>query len=419
MPSRKLRFTILVLGVMVCLIPPPATSEAGPLLDWLQRRRAERRAKKNPAVPIAAYPAVTTVNYPVAPATGSTCGAGFCQATVVQYVPETSYRTVWESVPVTTWRTTTQQNPATGLPITCTQPCTSYTWQARRVPYTTYRPVYGTVPVTPGAAPTAAVYPTSITPSSAAGPGYTPGDALVQGYASAGPGVACNGCSPATAPAYQPAPSYSAAPSYQAAPSYSTGPSHQAAPSFPAVPSYPATPAYPSYPAPGGSTLTPVPSYGAPPTGTQVPADTPPSLRPGEASMYPPPVPLPPTLNGQPNEHGASTNHSNSTSSFGLPATPSHRSGVYGAPTSEAPAAGGNGVRPVPDLDRQRQMDADGVPRLLNPRDQTAARPIQLAWASTPIAWPQQAYQPPRDAEPRLLRVDEAWDDSGWRSARN
>lgn len=87
------------------------TCQAGPLFDWLFRRQPQTVA--------------TTAGY--APAPGSSCGQGYCEQTVLQYVPQVAYRTVWEAVPVTTYRRTVSYNPANGLPMTCTQPCTSYT----------------------------------------------------------------------------------------------------------------------------------------------------------------------------------------------------------------------------------------------------------------------------------------------------
>ncbi|MCA9213498.1 MAG: hypothetical protein KDB27_10560 [Planctomycetales bacterium] len=113
---------VLTTGVSI-----PRKSDAGPLLDWLFRRRNR------------------TVAY--SPIGGCCGGAAYCEQTVVNYIPQTSYRTVWQPVPVTTYRQTTHCNPTTGLPITCTRPCTTYTYQARRVPYTSYRPVYSKVPV--------------------------------------------------------------------------------------------------------------------------------------------------------------------------------------------------------------------------------------------------------------------------------
>ena len=125
---------VLAASVFAGSLCIPVDSEACPLLDRIFRRRQARRmAFSQPAVG--------------ACSTGA-CGNGaYCEQTVVNYVPQTSYRTVWQPVPVTTYRRTTHCNPATGLPITCTRPCTTYTYQARRVPYTSYRPVYTKVPV--------------------------------------------------------------------------------------------------------------------------------------------------------------------------------------------------------------------------------------------------------------------------------
>ena len=125
----------------------PASSDAGPLLDWLFPKRKQQVTYYAPAgstAPVAGYAgdsAVKPGGTHAALPTGS-CGAGTCYETVLRYLPQTSYRTVWAPVPVTQYRTTTSTNPNTGLPITCSRPCTSYTWQARRVPYTAYRPVY-------------------------------------------------------------------------------------------------------------------------------------------------------------------------------------------------------------------------------------------------------------------------------------
>ncbi len=75
-----------------------------------------------------------------------------CSRTVVNYVPQTAYRTSYKRVPVTQYRPVTNSDPCTGCTVTCMKPCTSYTYQVQRVPYTTYRPVYRTqtykVPVT-------------------------------------------------------------------------------------------------------------------------------------------------------------------------------------------------------------------------------------------------------------------------------
>ncbi len=139
-------------GVWLGSLFMTAPCQAGPLFDWLFNRQPQTVA--------------TTAGY--APAPASSCGQGYCEQTVLQYVPQVAYRTVWEAVPVTTYRRTVSYNPANGLPMTCTQPCTSYTYQARRVPYTTFRPVYATVPVTapaPAAVAPAAVAPTVAVPA--------------------------------------------------------------------------------------------------------------------------------------------------------------------------------------------------------------------------------------------------------------
>ena len=154
--------------------------QAGPLFDRLFKRN------QNNAAAAAYPPSQATAGYPP----GASCGPGFCQQTVVQYVPQIAYQTAYQPVPVTTYRTTTSINPANGLPMTCTRPCTTYTYQARRVPYTSYRPVYTTVPVTDPAAATGygattagygAVpgYGPSFTPDAT---GYSPAAAAPYGY---------------------------------------------------------------------------------------------------------------------------------------------------------------------------------------------------------------------------------------------
>ena len=65
-----------------------------------------------------------------------------CTRTVVNYVPQTAYRTAWKPVPVTSYKPVTNTDPCTGCTVTCMRPCTTYTYQCQRVPYTTYRPVY-------------------------------------------------------------------------------------------------------------------------------------------------------------------------------------------------------------------------------------------------------------------------------------
>lgn len=188
MITHQRYLAMLTLSAVTFLVP--SSAEAGPLFDWLfQRNRSQGLAAGNytaqrpvgapaagsrlgctsclsnlfggnraayanaaPANPnaLANVPAGTpgnaygtTAGY--APQGG--CSSGWCQQTVVRWIPQTAYRTEYQSVPVTTYKTSTSINPANGLPLTCTRPCTTYSKQARRVPYTAYRPVYTTVPV--------------------------------------------------------------------------------------------------------------------------------------------------------------------------------------------------------------------------------------------------------------------------------
>ncbi len=102
-------------------------AEAGPLLDWLFGRR-------RCATPTCA-PAPTC-------ATCTTTCQQTCSRVVVNYVPQTCYRTEWERIPVTTYQQSTSTDPCTGCTVTCNRPCTTYNWQMKQTPYTTYRPVY-------------------------------------------------------------------------------------------------------------------------------------------------------------------------------------------------------------------------------------------------------------------------------------
>ena len=277
-------------------------------------------AQSNPAGaaanPAAAAYGATTAGY----APQGSCGRGWCQQTVERLVPQIAYRTVTQPVPVTTYKTSTTINPANGLPRTCTRPCTSYSYQARRVPYTTYRRVYTTVPVadTLGDAPPTgfgqqapqpnyALQPT--TPGSCSscqngptgnGYGYGAGGYGAGGYgASGGPGY-----TPGNAPSLPPAPQIGPWSSTPMVPPSGLGygdprggagagdwrpvPS-QGSDGWQALPQQ-QTPAYEAAPGggPAGATdwraVPPNGSRTTPPAGydfdSGVPADRPPSLRP-------------------------------------------------------------------------------------------------------------------------------------------
>jgi hypothetical protein len=85
------------------------------------------------AAPATAYYA------PVAPAPCATCAPACPQ--VVNYMPQTCYRTVYVNTPVVAYQPVTSCNPCNGCPTTVMRPVTTYVTQAQVVPYTSYRPV--------------------------------------------------------------------------------------------------------------------------------------------------------------------------------------------------------------------------------------------------------------------------------------
>jgi hypothetical protein len=148
--------------------------------------------------PTTTYP--TTTYYPQA----TSCQGGVCATapsgalgttallpatggqTFVPAFPQAApYRTVWYRIPVTSFRPVTSVDPATGAAVTALQPCTTYTWQARRVPHTTRFPLLSRLfgrkrqPATP-----ALVYPYTsacIAPSATGVPLVTSGTAMAPG----------------------------------------------------------------------------------------------------------------------------------------------------------------------------------------------------------------------------------------------
>ena len=122
-------------------------------------------------------PATTTY---YAPYTASYAPAGCGQT--VNYVAQTSYRTVYVNAPVTTMRPMPAVDGCTGCPTTVMRPVVSYVPQAQLVPYTTYRPVVTAAAPCCGAVATAAYY----TPAVAA-------PAAVYAPAPAAPAPCCGG----------------------------------------------------------------------------------------------------------------------------------------------------------------------------------------------------------------------------------
>lgn len=214
MTPRIIRNALAAGAVVTAMLAAPPESQA--IFHWLRNAFSPRTT----AVPVvAASPCVS------------------CAPQVVQYVPQTSYRTQIVNVPVTTYRPVTVCGQCG--PTTTYRPVVTYRPTTRLVPYTTYRPVVV-------AAPSVALRPVATTTL------YAPTTRL---YA---PAVAAPACAGAPARAAVP----SATPGY-AAPSYRSSPS----------PSY-ATPSYPSPSTPGPTYSTPSP---APSSSQETPR---PSLRP-------------------------------------------------------------------------------------------------------------------------------------------
>ncbi len=400
--------------------------------------------RRNTTPVTAYYGATAPVAAPAAPA-GGCCGPGTCEQTVLRYVPEVAYRTVWQPVPVTTYRRTVSSNPTTGLPITCTQPCTSYTYQARRVPYTTFRPVYTTEPVTP-AVPTAPVASLGYAaPASYAAPATT----------------GCTGCS-AAATSWTPTPSTSAQP-YYSTPESTT-------PSAGATPWEPVQPTPSAVPADGGNQ----------PRANGDPANQPPRIPPS----IDPEVNATSSLRTIPSiqrQYAVDSSGSTSRGDRGsAPAATSPSTTPWNTirPTYDEPPAAEDRwsqststgqeyaeppprstlpnyhLRPLPNLDSpppaSNPVDSTAPPLLNDPRDRTAVtiQPIPTRWASTRIAWPerQASYQTevkserdqapavrsldaPRRLDPHRIQLQRFDSDSnppealpreegGWRSAR-
>ena len=195
-------------------IAAPPTTCAGP-------------ATTSSASPVYA-PAASTTTF------GSWCERLFCRR-AVGYRPEVRYRTRLMRVPTTNYRPVITYHPVTGAPTTSMQPCTTYSWQFRRLPYTTYRPIYS--PVTTPWSP----------PASPAVTGYYPGTVM--------PGASTTCAPPAATPYYTP-------------------------PTAPATPALPPTPK-PSLPANQPLNLSP---SGLPPSGNGQPGATTTNFPPLESS---------------------------------------------------------------------------------------------------------------------------------------
>jgi hypothetical protein len=420
---RKLLILFATACVQAAWVPQV---DACCLTDWLFHRRRTQ-------TPTVAYygaapaPVAATAAAPTAAAAPcSSCGPGYCEETVVRYVPEVAYRTVWQPVPVTTYKRTVNYNPSTGLPITCTQPCTTYTYQARRVPYTTFRPVYTQVPVSSPATP---VTTTPISTVPVAAPS------------------SCNTCSPSMAPSYTPYQGGSSAAPYSPPTAPTTADPPGATPWEPVAP----TPSAPS----SSDWSTP---YSSP--SSSDPADQRPRIDPDAGNSFSslrlPSTPAPYNTWNRVNPYGSNgeayepsssrsaTPNSNSWTSADESGWSSEASDSRNSSSPVSPVAPFE-LRPLPNYDRQSETADPSAPSPFDSnRDRTAmVRPIPTRWSATPIAWPERTAQhtaertvsektPVRQLNYRRLEPERvqnpqhrfdsdsqtsSWDQSGWRSS--
>lgn len=323
-----------------------------------------------PTMPAATYAPIAACGT-CAPVTVGYAPTGLCNLcpTPTAATPTIRYRTTLTRVPVTSYRPVTTTDPATGCPVTCLQPCTTYRWQFKRVP-TVHQgcgllnwrwPWSRSEPAV--APPAAMVAPVTV----------MPGYAVPMGESYTVPGQ------PATV---APSPYYGA----------------PGATFAPGVPS-------------GASSLSPVPADSPPtlqpqlpPSGAPTPAYRIPSPSPGNSVITPDSggtTLAPPRLN---TETSTDRPHGVNPDTLHLP--------TY--------------VKPIPDPEVPLEP-----PQLLNPRERTAARldwaVVPISWpAPAPAPAFAQAIEAPGQANalvpaprpvPPAPRGDEPrWDDSGWKS---
>ena len=359
-------------GVATCCAAFTADASAGAFLDWLFHRRTAANCSPTTAL----YPTVAAVNP----------GTQVCQRVTVSYAPYTTYRTAWAQVPVTYFRPVAGTDPATGCPVTSMQPCTTYTWQVQRVPVVGYRPVYQTAAVVPTVTTVAQPVVTApATPSCACAGQAAP--SAVQVMPGAGTAIPQNTIPYGTTPGITVPPGYSIPGTTPGAVAPGTGGAADTQPTLGAgaSQSYPqGAGTYPAFVSPSERSVLSYPPASAPPASTATGA--------AGTPIYGNSTPSPPQA-AAPTPAEAALQSSN---------TPARLHDVKPIPDPDAPQ-----VAP-------RQFDA---PQLLNPKDKTAHRPIQHAWAFTTITW----NKPPRVAAAAsyVEPVAPSRDDQGWRSARS
>jgi len=382
------------------------------------------------SIPVPNYSIPVTAYYPQ-PTNGCGCqtAAPVASTTAARPIfagwsaPQTNYRTVWGQVPVTYYRPVAGAIPAA----TSLQPCTGYTYEARRVPYyahaTAAAPVTAYLPTTTafsGVAPIATGWTTSSSsvayayPSSAAPvttvnswPGYASAQVFSPSCSATVPQVPQTRCS-ATAPQSSCASCGSVVPG---------GPASNVTYEAPAT----------GYTVPGSQPL------GAPLGGgsqlQQVPADTRPQLEPTpQAESAKPSYRPPSSYGGVPSPSDAGEGETSYQPplldrDFGSPPrtyAPPQGSGFRGAnnvrPAPVQPAKSQPLIRPIPDPDRRlRPWSEDQAPSLLDAEERTALRQ-NTKWDAVPILWQKEEGDHAPRVKPAVdsSEIDSRWDDSGW-----
>jgi hypothetical protein len=312
-------------------------------------------------------PATTTY---YAPYTASFAPAGCGQT--VNYVAQTSYRTVYVNAPVTTLRPMPAVDGCTGCPTTVMRPVVTYVPQARLVPYTSYRPVVTAAAPCCGAATTAAYY-------APAAPVYAAAPVAVA------PAPCCGGGAPAMA-----------APAPLGVPGS-------------AVPSLAPTLNYPG----------PAPLTAAPPQGTTAYPGTTPYAAPLNSN---PPSAAPPAGALPQNATGAEPGKLEPTPDPNVPAQDAPQNKTFGKPPTESD-------KPAPEsrllLPPQAEPAASGTNRALHgldPEDQDrfTAVPMRQVWAMKPVATALKQPSVPVQVTPtkQIVPTVKANDNNPWRAAR-
>ncbi len=310
-------------------------------------------------------PATTTY---YAPYTASYAPAGCGQT--VNYVAQTSYRTVYVNAPVTTLRPMPAVDGCTGCPTTVMRPVVSYVPQARLVPYTSYRPVVTAAAPCCGAVTTAA-YVAPAVPMAAP--------------MAVAPAPCCGGGAPAMAAPTMAAPVPMGAPGS-------------------AVPSLAPTLNYPG----------PAPLSAAPPQGTTAYPGTTPYAAP--PSAYSPAGALPQ------NPTGAEPDKLEPTPDPNVPAQEAPQNKTFGKPPTESDKPAPESRLLLPPAAEPAGTGTNRALHGLDPEDQDrfTAVPMRQVWAMKPVATTLKQQAVPVEMTPTKQTVPtaKATDNNPWRAAR-